>query len=341
MVMTTKANYDEQPIQPLANHTSTALDARSINVVYFGLTGAFSVLPLDALIEAGYAVRAIVLPAVLSSAGKGLVTQPYTLHAPLPPSTSVQRRALPLLASSPGRTIMQVAAKHGIPMLEVARLSDPRTLEALVAFEPDVICVACFSRRIPAEVLGLPRLGCLNVHPSLLPENRGPDPLFWTFRRGDRSTGVTIHLMDEELDAGPIVLQERVEVPDGISEAALERHCAIVGGTLLVRAIRELDAASIHPVPQDTSGASAYPWPEGEDYTIMPDRPARWAYNFAYGVLARTQPIHIITPDRTFRLIAPLGYDDNATLDAPFSLDGDVLSLQCAPGVFRARVMAI
>src|SRR5204862_1767507 len=100
-----------------------------------------------------------------------------------------------------------------------------------------IICVACFSQRIPRIILDLPRLGCLNVHPSLLPANRGPVPLFWTFREGHQQTGVTIHLMNEGMDTGDILAQEPIEVPSGISYAQLELQCATLGGKLLARTV--------------------------------------------------------------------------------------------------------
>ena len=313
---------------------------RPLNIIYFGLSGAFSGPPLEALIEAGFAIRAIVLPALSSSGSGPTVTPPYTWFSLPSPPLATRRHSLPLLGMTPKRTIVQIATDHLIPVLEISRLRDPATLSALAGLEPDILCVACFSQRIPREILHLPRLGSLNVHPSLLPDNRGPDPLFWTFWRGDTSTGVTIHLIDEGIDTGPIVVQECIEVPPGISEAALEQECATVGGSLLIHAIRGLDAASINPTLQNESLASTYPWPTTDDYSITPDRPARWAYNFACGIAKRVPSISIITPEQVFRLSAALGYDTNATLGTRFTLDGNILSLQCAPGVFRARVTA-
>src|SRR6266536_191528 len=113
--------------------------------------------------------------------------------------------------------------------------SNPGTIRVLTEYQPETICVACFSKRIPRDILDIPRLGCLNVHPSLLPANRGPEPLFWTFREGNQRTGVTIHLMDEGMDTGPIVAQEALEIPDGISYTQLEAQCAELGGKLLAR----------------------------------------------------------------------------------------------------------
>src|SRR5260221_6050136 len=169
--------------------------ARSLNIIYFGTTGAFSSPPLQALLDAGLRVRAVVLPAPASLGLTPAASQPIW-RRPASARAPSQRRMLPLLTPVRGRTIVSLAAEREIPVYEVARLADELTLATLRALAPDVICVACFSRRLPPALLALPRLGCLNVHPSLLPDNRGPDPLFWTFQRGDRETGVTIHLMD-------------------------------------------------------------------------------------------------------------------------------------------------
>lgn len=319
------------------NDEHTAYMRRPLNVVYFGLSGAFSVPPLEALLEAGFAIRAVVIPA-LSPANSSATPPPYTQYIQPSSSPVSNRRAVPLLIMNPARTIVQIAARHTIPVLEVKRLRDPATLVMIASYKPDVLCVSCFSQRIPQEIIDIPRLGCLNVHPSLLPDNRGPDPLFWTFRRGDAFTGVTIHLMDERLDTGPILLQEQVNVQEGITEASLEKQCATIGGALLVRAIQGMDTGSIIPTPQNEMIASIYSWPAEDDYSITPNRSARWAYNFACGIAARTHPITIITSERTFRLIAPLSYDATETIGAPFVLEGELLSLQCTPGVFRARI---
>lgn len=309
-----------------------------ISCVYLGMTGAFSRPPLMALLDAGIAVRAVALPPRVGVATSASGQEAPYIVLPVSPASAASRRALPLLATGRDEHILQIAAARGIPALELRRLADPRTVAALAAFAPDVICVACFSRRIPAAILRLPRLGCLNVHPSLLPANRGPDPLFWTFRNGESETGVTIHLMDEGLDSGPIVLQRALPVPEGMTEAALEQSCALLGGALLVEAVRGLAEGRLAPQPQDERLATAYPWPAESDYTVTPDRSAQWAYRFTSGIAGRARPLRIVTSGATFQLLAPIGYNASATLDTPYQLTDGELALQCAPGVFYARV---
>ncbi len=229
----------------------------TISVIYFGTTGAFSAPPLEALLRAGYDVRAVVLAAL--DRAQPIRRVPVTKATP-------RGRSLPLLATLGDQNIVALATERKIPVWEVGDLRASATRETLAGYAPDALCVACFARKLPASVLSLPRLGALNVHPSLLPDNRGPDPLFWTFWRGDEATGVTIHLMDERLDTGPILTQQGEPIPEGVTEAALEARLATLGGELLARSLDTLADGSAHPQPQDESQATSFPWPTEGDY---------------------------------------------------------------------------
>src|SRR5258708_21622181 len=173
-----------------------------------------------------------------------------------------------VLESSLHTSILQLAWELHILLWEVQRLPDPETIATLAGYQPDIICVACFSRRIPRAMLDIARLGCLNVHPSLLPANRGPEPLFWTFREGSRHTGVTIDLMDEGMDTGPIVAREALEMPDGISYAQLEMQCAMLGGTLLARSVWDLYNGLVIPVAHDETKRNYHGFPTDADFTV-------------------------------------------------------------------------
>ncbi|HET9109745.1 MAG TPA: formyltransferase family protein [Ktedonobacterales bacterium] len=309
-----------------------------LRIVFFGMGGVFSRLPLEALLNAGANLRAVVTPAqadlaLVESSGAPFVRlQPSAHRAP--------RRMLPLAgAMPPPKSLLDIAAERNAPLLSVARMRDPATLNAIAACEPDAICVACFTRRLPPALLALPRLGCLNAHPSLLPDNRGPDPLFWTFQAGARTSGVTIHLMDADLDTGPILAQESVDIDEGETEAALELRLASRAGTLMVNALAGLATGALTPIAQDEAHATTHPWPTAEGYTIPAGQwSARRAYTFARGVIGRSQPITLVAADgQRFVLIEPLSYDAAATPSTPWRLDGDFLALACAPGVFTCR----
>ena len=308
---------------------STPDDARGstnttpVRVVFFGMTGAYSRLVLEELLRAGVTVVVIVLPALAERA-----SQPPLL--PLRPA-SPRGVALPLFAATAPRTILDIATEHNIPVRELNRQNADGLLDGL---DFDAIAVACFSRRLPASLLRLPRLGCLNVHPSLLPGRRGPDPLFWIFHDGDETGGVTVHLMDTGFDSGPIVLQEALPLPDGFTETELERACATRGGILLAEALFAFDAGTLRPQPQDETQASYQSWHTDDDYIITPAWSARRAYRFLAGIGGRAEPIRFVADDGAmFVLRAPLEYDAEATLDVPWQLESDILTVRCAPGV--------
>jgi methionyl-tRNA formyltransferase len=300
------------------------------SVVFFGTTGSFSAPPLVALLRAGYDVRAVVLSALDHA-------QPMR-RVPVA-KTATWGRALPLLSSPQDRNIVALATERDIPVWEAGDLQATKTLETLAGYTPDALCVACFARKLPASSLSLPRLGALNVHPSLLPDNRGPDPLFWSFWRGDEATGVTIHLMDDRLDTGSILAQQGVAIPDSMAEAALEARLASLGGELLVQSLGALAAGSAHPQPQDETQAKAFPWPSAEDYIVTSAWSAQRAYRFLTGVAQRSQPALIALDGATFVIGEALGYDAQASLDLPWRLEGDLLTARLSPGLLRATIM--
>lgn len=296
----------------------------AVRVVFCGMTGMFSLVVLEELLRAGMEVVAVALPALRGRAGQPPLLLPRRSFA----------RGIVLAGGAP-RTILDIAAERDIPVLELGGHDIP---DALASLDFDAIAVACFSRRLPASLLRLPRLGCLNVHPSLLPAHRGPDPLFWIFHDGDETGGVTIHLMDEGFDTGPIVLRETLSLSEDMTTAALERDCAIHGGMLLAEALAALDAGTILPQPQDEACASYQSWPTEDDYIITPTWSARRAYRFITGVGGRGEPIRFVAEDAIFTIRTALGYDADMTLDAPWRLENDTLTVQCAPGVLRCQV---
>ncbi|MEO7021528.1 MAG: methionyl-tRNA formyltransferase [Ktedonobacteraceae bacterium] len=263
-------------------------------VVFLGMQSNFSHPSLRALLAAGIEVCAVIMPAVENK------PDVPALRRLEPPSR--RRTLLPVNQSSLHTSVQQLAWDRNIPLWEVSRLADPAVIELLSSYQPDLICVACFSRTIPRAVLAIPRLGCLNVHPSLLPDNRGPEPLFWTFRLGHERSGVTIHLMNEGLDSGAIVVQEAFDLPEDITYAELEEQAAKLGGTLLVKAVEEMARGQAECRLQDESQSSSYPYPSNqngrEDFVIYPKQwDARHVYTFICGVKDWGEPLLLVADD--------------------------------------------
>ena len=282
--------------------SNTAQTARLPNVLFLGMQGRFSYPSLRALLGAGIQVCAVVIPAEQSFGANLPVIQKREQ-----PQTS--RMMLPVLYSSVHTSILELAWERDIPVWEVRQLSDPETIRVFAAYHPDMICVACFSKRILRGILDIPPLGCLNVHPTLLPTNRGPEPLFWTFREGIQRTGVTIHLMDEGMDSGAIVAQEVIEIPDGISYTELEAQCAELGGKLLARSVWDLYNGVAKPVEQDETKSSYHAFPSDDDFVVpVAEWDARHVYNFICGVVSWGTPIILLVGNKSVRVKKAITY---------------------------------
>lgn len=152
-----------------------------------------------------------------------------------------------------------VAQAHGVPILQPRTLRRSDVQEVLRAWQPEVIVVAAFGLLLPQEVLEIPSYGCLNVHASLLPRWRGAAPVAAAILAGDRETGVTIMLMDEGMDTGPVLTQVREHVRPDDTTGTLTERLAHLGADLLVDTLPRWTRGEITPQPQDDTLATYAP----------------------------------------------------------------------------------
>ena len=209
---------------------------RQLKVGFAG-TPEFARHALQAILAAGYQVP-VVLTQPDRPAGRGMKLTP-----------------------SP---VKQAALQAGIPVLQPQGLrldgkyaADASSAQqALEAIRPDVLVVAAYGLILPAWVLTLPRLGCLNIHASLLPRWRGAAPIQRAIEAGDLQTGITIMQMDEGLDTGDMLLVESMDIGTQESAAQLHDRLATLGATLVVRALDSLEAGGLMATPQPSAGVT-------------------------------------------------------------------------------------
>jgi len=137
-----------------------------------------------------------------------------------------------------------------IPSIPSTRGRDQVLAHELSRLGAELICVATFPWLLRPEILAVPRHGVVNLHPSHLPRHRGPNPIFWTYHQDDRVGGVTAHLADARADAGPILAQERIDIPRGWSSSALYLAMANTGARVLSDAVESIARGAARPVPQ-------------------------------------------------------------------------------------------
>ena len=151
--------------------------------------------------------------------------------------------------------VKEVASARGLAVHEPRTLRDPSVQQELAAAEPDVVCVAAYGKILPASVLSIPRLGCINVHASLLPRWRGAAPIEHAILAGDERTGVSIMRMEEGLDTGPYCLQRSIEV-GGRNAEELTCELARLGAEALPEALELIEAGSAVWTAQDDALAT-------------------------------------------------------------------------------------
>ena len=153
----------------------------------------------------------------------------------------------------------ELALDLGLKILQPERVKDPHFIAQLEELKIDVIVVAAFGQILPPAILGMPPLGCINVHPSLLPKYRGAAPINWTIINGESKTGVTTYLMDEGMDTGPILLSRQVEIKEDDTAEELGEQLAALGGDLAQETVQGLKEKGLQPIPQDEKGATYAP----------------------------------------------------------------------------------
>ncbi len=181
--------------------------------------------------------------------------------------------------------VKECAADLGLPILQPERVKEPAFVARLEELGPDLIAVAAFGQIIPPAILSLPPLGCVNVHPSLLPKYRGAAPINWAVINGEAITGVTTILMNEGMDTGDILAVQEVEIEPDETAQELGERLAELGGHLLMETIRGLKEGTIRPTPQDEEGASYAPLLRKDDGLIQWERGAKQIRNQIRGMV--------------------------------------------------------
>lgn len=193
-----------------------------MKIIYMG-TPDFAVAPLEAILKAGHEVTAV-------------VTQPDR-----------QKGRGREVQYSP---VKECALSYGIPVLQPLKIKEKDAVEELRKYPADIFVVAAFGQLLSEEILNMPRLGCINIHASLLPAYRGAAPIQWCVINGEEKTGVTIMQMAKGMDTGDILLQKEVVLDEKETGGSLFDRLMETGAELIVEALPKIEAGELTPVVQ-------------------------------------------------------------------------------------------
>ena len=193
-----------------------------MKIIYMG-TPDFAVAPLEAILKAGHEVTAV-------------VTQPDR-----------QKGRGREVQYSP---VKECALSYGIPVLQPLKIKEEDAVEELRKYPADIFVVAAFGQLLSEEILNMPRLGCINIHASLLPAYRGAAPIQWCVINGEEKTGVTIMQMAKGMDTGDILLQKEVVLDEKETGGSLFDRLMETGAELIVEVLPKIEAGELTPVVQ-------------------------------------------------------------------------------------------
>jgi methionyl-tRNA formyltransferase len=180
--------------------------------------------------------------------------------------------------------VKQRARERGIEVVEPSRMRDPGLVRRLGDLEPEVMFVTAYGRILPRALLDIPRRGCVNLHASLLPRHRGAAPVQWALIRGDRETGLSLMLMDEGMDTGPLLAQRPVVIAPQDTAADLFCRLERASGPFVERELPRYLAGEIEPVAQDEAHATYAPPLDKSDGHVDWSRPAPEIADLVRGV---------------------------------------------------------
>ncbi|CAM4252647.1 methionyl-tRNA formyltransferase [Paenibacillus tarimensis] len=181
--------------------------------------------------------------------------------------------------------VKEAALSRGIPVLQPQRMRSPEAVAELAAFEPDLIVTAAYGQILPKAVLELPRLGCINVHGSLLPQYRGGAPIQRAIINGETVTGVTIMYMAEGLDTGDMISRAEVPIGEDDTSGTMFEKLSKAGAELLLETLPSIVNGTVKAVPQDDAEATYAPNLTRDDERIDWTRSARELYNQVRGLV--------------------------------------------------------
>jgi len=242
------------------------------------------------------------------------------------------------MASPP---VKEEAVRLGIPVFQPEKVRHPDAVARIAAEAPDLIVVAAYGHILPKSILDIPRLGCINVHASLLPKYRGAAPINWAVARGETVTGITIMRMDEGMDTGPMLHVREMPIGEEDTAETMFSKLSILGAEALREALGRLGEGTLAGTPQDAALATYAPMLKKEHGRIDWTRPAREVRNLVRG-MAPWPSAFALHAGKTLKVLLAAVSGESGAAGEPgefVALGHDGISVACGEGVLRLRVV--
>jgi methionyl-tRNA formyltransferase len=285
-----------------------------MKIVFMG-TSQFSVPSLRKILEADHEIL-------------GVITQPDRPRG----------RGHKLIPSP----VKEFALEHGLEIYQPERIKDEAAIDQLHSWDPDLVVVVSYGQIIPQEILDSPKLGCINVHASLLPRYRGAAPIQRAIMAGETVSGVTIMAMDKGLDTGDIIMQLPVKIAADMDYGIYSEVLAEAGADLLIDTLAVIKSGSYPRRKQDSTKATYAHMISREEERIEWQQPAL-TINNQIRALSPHPAAYTSFGEHRFKIFSTRGVDDNASA-APgeiVAINPAGILVQCANGMLEIRELQL
>jgi methionyl-tRNA formyltransferase len=242
------------------------------------------------------------------------------------------------MASPP---VKEEAVRRGIPVFQPEKARHPEAVARITAEAPDLIVVVAYGHILPKSILDIPRLGCINVHASLLPKYRGAAPINWAVARGESVTGITIMRMDEGMDTGPMLHVREMPIGEEDTAETMFSKLSILGAEAMREALRKLREGTLEETPQDAALATYAPKLTKEHGRIDWSRPAGEVCNLVRGMTPWPSAFALHAGKTLKVLSSAVAGESGAAGEAGevVALGRDGIAVACGEGVLRLQVV--
>lgn len=288
-----------------------------MKIIYFGSSGPLSTLPLLQLLSSGHTICAVAVDHVANN------------------NPAKTNNTIPIFDENTG-SIATLAIINNIPIIELSNNINDHT-QTIASHAPDIIIVSCFGRKIPEQICNIPRLGSFNLHPSLLPEFRGPTPLFWQFRAGIENFGITMHRLSQQWDTGNIINQIQVEILNGISHLHACQLLAYAGSDLIETSLQQLHNHTISEIAQSNVLSNYQGPPEAADFIVSNQWPAQRVYNFICGTRNWAKPYPCQINNHIYQLVNVISFSAQGLTE--LQIKDNQIKFPCLPGYVTALLL--
>ncbi len=229
--------------------------------------------------------------------------------------------------------VKELALRHGLPVFQPVTLRDEAVQQQIIGLHADLAVVVAYGKILPQAVLDAPRLGCINVHGSLLPKYRGAAPIQWAVLNGEKVTGVTTMYMAAGVDTGDMLL--RRETPIGPEETAGELFDRLkdLGAEVLAETLLQLEKGTLQPIPQNDAEATLAPMLKKEMSQVDWTRPAEEVHDWIRGLNPWPGAVCELN-GRRLKLLASQVEEGEGTPGQAYSVNGELL-FYCGQGSLR------